>query len=324
MSDAKPKPKKAPFMNYLSCGHRGCAGCAEATGVRMVLDASGPNTIVTCVTGCLEVMTTGWPETAWKVPFIHAAFENSAAVASGIDAALKALGKREGINILAFGGDGGTFDIGLQAISGMLERGHNVTYVCFDNEAYMNTGIQRSSSTPLGASTTTSPAGIVILGEQRPKKPFAAICAAHDIPYTATANVAYPGDLKRKVKKALEVDGPSVLHIYVPCPTGWRYPSEKSIEMARLSVETGVFILWELEGGDFSKLNVTKKLKDRKPGTEFWKPQGRFGHLFKYRDAEDEKKKKDLLVRMQAEIDEKCERYGVDMDRELDRFVPTS
>jgi pyruvate ferredoxin oxidoreductase beta subunit len=285
-----------------SCGHRGCAGCGEGTAVRMVLNTAGPDTIVTICTGCLEVMTTGYPETAWEVPIIHAAFENSAAVASGVDAALKALKKRDGVNILAFGGDGGTFDIGLQALSGMLERGHNITYVCFDNEAYMNTGIQRSGSTPFGATTTTSPAGKQSIGESRPKKPIGAICAAHDIPYTATATIAYPKDLKRKVKKALETEGPCFLHIFTPCPTGWRFPSELTIDLARKAVQTGVFILWELEGGDFRNIKISKKLPNRLPVKEYLKLQGRFRHIMK-----DE----ETLKRIQKEVDEKCDQYGV-------------
>ena len=239
---------------YLSCGHRACAGCGELNAVRQILNIAGKNTIATVCTGCLEVVFTGYPETAWEIPLIHAAFENSAAVASGVEAGLKSLGKRGGINIIAFGGDGGTFDIGLQALSGMLERSHNITYVCLDNEAYMNTGIQRSSATPFGASTTTSPPGKFSIGESKPKKPLAAICAAHDIPYTATATIAYPRDLEKKVKKCLEAKGPSFLHVFVPCPSGWRYPSDLTIEISRLAVQTGIFLLWELEGSDFNKI----------------------------------------------------------------------
>lgn len=283
-------------------GHRGCAGCGEAIAVRQVLSAAGPNTIATICTGCIEVMTTGYPETAWEIPLIHVAFENSAAVAAGVDSALQALGKRKGINILALGGDGGTFDIGFQALSGMLERGHDVKYICFDNEAYMNTGIQRSSATPYGASTTTSPPGRYSIGEQRRKKPLAAICAAHDIPYTATATIAYHVDLKRKVKKALETKGPCFIHILAPCPSGWRYPSELTVEISRLAVETGVFLLWEVEGGDLSKIRITKKPKERKPVLEYLKLQGRFKHLLK-----NEK----ILSEIQKLVDEKCERYGV-------------
>ena len=285
-----------------SCGHRGCAGCGEGTAVRMILNTAGPNTMVAICTGCLEVMTTPYPETAWEIPLIHVAFENNSAVASGIDAALKALKKREGINILAFGGDGGTFDIGFQALSGMLERGHNVKYFCFDNEAYMNTGIQRCSSTPYGASTTTSPAGKFSIGEQRQKKPIGAIVAAHDIPYTATATIAYPKDLKKKVEKALAVDGPAFIHVFTPCPTGWRHPNDMTIEISRLAVQTGVFILWELEGGDMRNIVINKKLPNRKPVSEYLKHQGRFRHIMK-----DEK----AIAEIQKMVDEKCKQYGV-------------
>ncbi|UCH89289.1 MAG: pyruvate synthase subunit beta [Thermoplasmata archaeon] len=285
-----------------ACGHRGCAGCGEGTAVRMILNTAGPNTIISICTGCLEVMTTAYPETAWEVPIVHAAFETSAAVASGIDSALKALGKREGINVLAFGGDGGTFDIGFQALSGMLERGQNVKYFCFDNEAYMNTGIQRCSSTPYGASTTTSPSGKFSIGESKDKKPIGAIVAAHDIPYTATATIAYPKDLKKKVKKALEIEGPTFMHIFTPCPTGWRYPSELTIQLSRWAVQTGVFLLWELEGPDFRNIVINKKLPNRKPVTDYLKLQGRFRHIMK-----DE----ETLQKIQKMVDEKCEMYGV-------------
>ena len=284
-----------------SCGHRGCAGCGEAIAVRHVLNTAGPNTIASICTGCIEVMTTGYPETAWEIPLIHAAFENSAAVASGIDAALIAKRQREGKNILALGGDGGTFDIGFQALSGMLERGHDIKYICFDNEAYMNTGIQRCSSTPYGASTTTSPAGTQSIGEQKNKKPIAAICAAHDIPYTATATIAYHIDLQKKIKKALETKGPCFIHIFAPCPTGWRYPSELTVEISRLAVQTGVFVLWELEGSDFNKIKVTKKPKQRKPVEEYLKLQGRFRHLMK---------KPEEIAKIQKMVDEKCAKYG--------------
>ncbi len=282
-------------------GHRGCAGCGMATAVRMVLQEAGPNTVVANATGCLEVMTTAYPETAWKIPWIHAAFENAAAVASGVDVAFKKLGKREGVNILAFAGDGGTFDIGFQALSGMLERGHNITYVVFDNEAYMNTGIQRCSSTPAYASTTTSPAGKVIPGKQGRKKPIANIVAAHDIAYTATATIAFPRDLRNKVKKALAADGPSFIHIFSPCPTGWRYPSEMTVELSRMAVETGIFVPWELEGGDMSKMKVTCKPKEkRKPVEEYFKLQGRFRHLLKHPD---------IIAQIQKDVDEKCARF---------------
>lgn len=280
-------------------GHRMCAGCGEGTAVRNILKEAGENTIATVATGCLEVTSTAYPQTAWKIPLIHAAFENAASVASGIEVAKKELDEFEDINIMAFAGDGGTFDIGFQALSGMLERDHNVTFVCLDNEAYMNTGIQRCSSTPYGASTTTSPAGKESIGETRPKKPIARICAAHDIPYSATATIAYENDLKKKVKKALKADGPSFLHVFAPCPTGWRHGSSDSIELARLAVETGVFVLWEAEDGNICDINVTRKPKDRKPVKEYLEKQRRFAHL----TEED-------VEKIQRDVDEKCEEYG--------------
>jgi len=298
-------PGKQIPEDMFSSGHRGCAGCGEANAVRQVLNAAGPNTVIANATGCLEVMTTGYPETAWETPWIHAAFENAASVASGVEAALKAMGRKKNefgnVNVLAFGGDGATFDIGFQALSGMLERGHDVLYVVFDNEAYMNTGIQRSSATPWGASTTTSPAGTVRPGNITRKKPLAAICAAHDIPYTATATIAYNIDLKKKVNKALSIEGPKFLHIFAPCPTGWRYSSEMTVQLSRLAVETGVFPLWEVEGGDLGRLKITKMPKVRKNVEEYLGLQGRFRHIVK---------NPDMLARIQAEVDEKCDRYG--------------
>ena len=298
----RPAGRKELFES----GHRGCAGCGEMIAIRQVMSAAGPNTMIAICTGCIEVATTGYPESAWCVPWIHAAFENSAAVASGVDAALKALKKRGDTNVMAFGGDGGTFDIGFQALSGMLERGHNITYVVYDNEAYMNTGIQRCSSTPYGATTTTSPKGKLSIGEKRPKKPIAAIVAAHDIAYTATATIAYPADLKKKVQKALQANkegkGACFIHILAPCPTGWRHGSEETVELSRLAVETGSFILWELEGGDMRNMKVTKMVKERKPIEEYLKTQGRFSHIIKNQTE---------LAKIQAMVDEKCNMYGI-------------
>ena len=243
-------------------------------------------------------------ETIWKsvIPWIHVAFENAAAVAAGIDSALVATGNREGVNVFAFAGDGGTFDIGFQALSGMAERGHKVIYVVYDNEAYMNTGIQRCSSTPYGATTTTSPSGKYSIGEKKKKKPIAHIMAAHDIPFVATATIAYHADLKRKVKKACEYGGPCFIHVFAPCPTGWRHGSDETIQISRLAVETGVFVLWEMEGGyDPENLKVTKKPKERKPVIEYLKTQRRFRHLMKMPEE---------LEKIQREVDEKCQRYG--------------
>jgi len=298
--------------SLLAPGHRACAGCGPAIAIRQLLEAAGKNTIIVEATGCMEVTTTPYPQTAWKVPWLHVAFENAAAAASGVEAAYKAMiakgiiPKDKMPNIIALAGDGGTFDIGIQALSGMLERGHKVLYVCYDNEAYMNTGIQRSSATPFGAATTTSPAGKVIPGKMTRKKPIAMIAAAHDIPYVATASIAYPADFKNKVKKALSVDGPSFIHVFAPCPTGWRFGTEQTVELARLAVETGVFVLYEITEENPLKPIITKKLKDRKPVEEYLKIQGRFRHLFK------PVKRQDIIDKIQKEVDRKCELFGVD------------
>lgn len=301
-ADNRTAAANADQRELFAAGHKGCAGCAVAATVRAVLSAAGPNTIVANATSCMEVMTTSYPETAWEIPWIHAAFENAAAVASGVEAALKARGKREGVNIMAFAGDGGTFDIGLQALSGMLERGHKITFICFDNEAYMNTGIQRCSSTPFGAATTTSPHGSKIAGKMERKKPIGAIVAAHDIPYVATATIAYPSDLSKKVKKALIADGPSFLHVLCPCVPGWGISSERSIEISRLAVQTGVFPLWELEGGNFKNINITQKTGQRRPVIDYLKAQGRFAHIID---------NPEILAKIQQEVDEKADEYGL-------------
>jgi pyruvate ferredoxin oxidoreductase beta subunit len=266
---------------YFAPGHRACQGCAEALALRLVCKALGRNIVVASATGCMEVVSTPIPFTAWRVPWFHVAFENAAAVASGIESGLKVLMRkgripRKKIVTLAIGGDGGTADIGLQALSGALERGHNFTYICTDNEAYMNTGIQRSSSTPFGASTTTSPAGKVQMGQVTWKKNMAAIAAAHNIPYVATACPSYPIDLIQKVKKAAQVEGPAYIHILSVCPTGWRSAPELSIKLGRLAVETGIFPLYEVENGKYHLSMDFPQLKSIK---EYVKLQGRFRHL---------------------------------------------
>jgi len=266
---------------YFSPGHRACQGCAEALAVRMVGKALGRNVIVASATGCMEVVSSPIPFTAWRVPWLHVAFENAAAVASGIESALKVLMRKgripsKKIVTIAMAGDGGTADIGLQALSGALERGHNFTYICTDNEAYMNTGIQRSSATPFGASTTTSPAGKVKMGQITWKKNMPAIAAAHNIPYVATACPSYPIDLIQKVKKAANIEGPAYIHILSVCPTGWRSAPELSIKLGRLSVETGVFPLYEVENG---KYHLNMDFPKLKPIKEYMKLQGRFRHL---------------------------------------------
>jgi pyruvate ferredoxin oxidoreductase beta subunit len=266
---------------YFVPGHRSCQGCAEALAVRLVAKALGRNVIVCAATGCMEIVSSPFPYTAWRVPWIHVAFENAAAVASGVEAGLKALMRKgripkKKIVTVAMAGDGGTADIGMQALSGALERGHDMVYICTDNEAYMNTGIQRSSSTPFGASTTTSPSGKLKAGQITWKKNMPAIAAAHNIPYVATACPSYPIDLVQKVKKAAEMEGAAYLHILSVCPTGWRSAPELSIRLGRLAAETGVFPLYEVEHGKY-KLNID--FPQLRPLKEYTKLQGRFRHL---------------------------------------------
>ena len=261
--------------HLLSVGHTACSGCGQAIAARLVIDAAGANTIVANNTGCLEVFTTRYPESAWQVPFIHSLFENAAAVASGVEAALVYLGKKDKINVIAQAGDGGTADIGLQALSGMLERGHDILYCCYDNEAYMNTGVQRSGLTPFNTNTTTSPIGSESYGNIRPKKPLPEIAMAHGIPYVATCSAGYPQDLQRKVKKAVAIKGPKYIQIHVPCPLGWRYESKFTLEVSKLAVETGLYPLIEYENGT---LTGQKKIKP-KPVEEYLKAQARFKHL---------------------------------------------
>ena len=265
----------------LAPGHNFCAGCGEVLAIRLAMKALGRDCICVMATGCNEVTTTPYPFTSWRVPWIHTLFENVGAVLSGVREGLNKLMEKgkipeKKITVVGMGGDGATVDIGLQALSGAMERGHDFVYLCWDNEAYMNTGIQRSASTPYGATTTTAPAGKVSIGEIRHKKDMVAIAVAHGVPYAATACVSYPFDLINKVKKAAEKKGPAYIHIYAPCPTGWRHPSDMTIEMGRLAVETGYFPLYEVEDGKYRFTVAPTKLK---PVEEFIKPQGRFRHL---------------------------------------------
>jgi len=274
---AKTIPVEEPFAP----GHRACQGCGEVLALRMVMKAVGHEMVAVSATGCMEVCTSTFPTSSWRVPWIHVAFENAAAVASGVEAGYKAL-RRKGrmpdkrVPIVAFAGDGGTADIGMQALSGALERYHDFVYVCLDNEAYMNTGNQRSSSTPFGAMTTTSPPGKLSKGQYTWKKNMAAIAAAHGVPYVATASPAYHLDLMNKVKKAITIEGPAYLHIYAPCPTGWRMKPELSVESARLAVQTRVFPLYEVIDGQYV---LSRKVNKPKPLSEYLKAQGRFRHL---------------------------------------------
>ncbi len=283
----------------LGAGHRLCAGCGASIAVRQVLMGAGENQVVVgSATGCLEVATTIYPFTAWNTPFIHNAFENAAATISGAETAYRALKKqgkiKKDIKFIAFGGDGGTYDIGLQSLSGALERGHNFVYVCYDNGAYMNTGIQRSGATPTGASTTTAPAGKDSYGKPQLKKDLTAIVAAHRIPFVAQASVSNWNDLITKSQKAFDVEGPAFLNILSLCHRGWRYPQSEGVKVAKLAVETCFWPLYEITDGKNYKINYTPK--EKKPITEWLKTQGRFKHLFKPENAE-------ILKQVQAEVD---------------------
>ncbi|MCC6208286.1 MAG: pyruvate ferredoxin oxidoreductase [Gammaproteobacteria bacterium] len=286
--------------NVLTSGHRACSGCGEAMAARMVTDLIGPEAIYVNATGCLQVFSTHNQQSAWQAPWIHSVFANAAAVASGVEAALRARG--EDTPVIVQAGDGGTFDIGLQCLSGMIERGHDVLFVCYDNEAYMNTGVQRSSSTPHAVRTTTSPPGRVSEGKHHLKKDLISIVAAHRMPYAATATVAYFPDLRAKVDKAMRIKGPRFLHVLSPCPLGWDHDAALSVTVARLAVETGLFPLIELEYGAVT--GVTR-LARQQPVEEYLKLQGRFKHLFADKGGAEE------IRHLQALADANIRRYGL-------------
>jgi len=270
-------------------GHRACAGCGPAAVLRMIMKATRGPTIVTEATGCMEVVSSIYPYTSWALPWLHTAFETAAANASGIEAALKVMRKKgrvkdQHVDVIALAGDGGTYDIGLQALSGAVERGHDFLFVLYDNEGYMNTGIQRSGGTPMGAATTTTPAGTVIPGKVESKKPIAEIMLAHEMQYVATASAYYWRDMLVKVRKGLEVEGPAFLHVFAPCPRGWRSDPAKTMEYSKLAVESCVFPLWEAVNGK-RQLSTPSKLialapQKKKPAVDYLKGQGRFRHLF--------------------------------------------
>lgn len=269
----------------LAGGHRMCAGCGSPIAVRTVLRALEPedHAVICSATSCLEVSTFMYPYTAWKDSFIHNAFENAGATLSGVETAYRAMKKRGKIDetwkFIAFGGDGGTYDIGFQSLSGAMERGHDLVYVCYDNEAYMNTGIQRSSSTPHFADTTTTPQGSVIPGKQQQKKNLTKIIAAHNVPYVAqTTFIGNFKDITEKARKAIYTPGAAFLNVMAPCPRGWRYPSEKLMEVTKMAVETCVWPLFEVIEGKYV-LNYIPK--NKLPVEEYLKMQGRFAHMFK-------------------------------------------
>jgi pyruvate ferredoxin oxidoreductase beta subunit len=285
-------------------GHRMCAGCGAPVVVRQILRAlkTEDHAVIGSATGCLEVCSFIYPYTAWKDSFIHNAFENSAATIAGVEAAYNAM-KRKGslkgeTKFIAFGGDGGTYDIGLQSLSGAMERGHDMLYVCYDNGAYMNTGIQRSSATPMHADTTTSPAGKVIPGKQQWRKDLTEIIAHHNVPYACqTAAIGNMKDLYEKSEKAIYTKGPTFMNVFAPCPRGWQYNTPDLMEINKLAVESCFWPLYEIENG---KYTINYVPKNKIPVTEFLRLQGRFKHLFK---AENE----ELLQKIQAEVDKRWE-----------------
>ncbi|KAA0002900.1 MAG: pyruvate synthase subunit beta [Thermoplasmata archaeon] len=266
--------KDLPKEELFTSGHTACPGCAAPIVVRNMMKIFGKETVVYAPANCLLVFGGTYPYIAWKVPYLHEAFENTAACISGISRALKKKGKKA--TVVGIAGDGGTYDIGIQALSGAAERNEDVIYVCYDNEAYMNTGIQRSGSTPYGASTTTTPVGRKILGKTHHKKDMAEIMRAHEIPYMATLSISHPKDFLRKVEKAKGMEGFRYLHVFSPCPTGWRFDPAKTIEVAKKAIQSGMWTLYEAEYGEIT--NIYKPSK-KIPVEEYIKDQGRFRHF---------------------------------------------
>lgn len=308
-------------FNALNSGHRACQGCGEALGARYAvdaaIDASGGRLIATNATGCLEVFSTPYPESAWQLPWFHSLFGNTAAVATGMAAAARVRARKTGtepVRVLAMGGDGGTTDIGFGCLSGMFERNDDVLYICFDNEAYMNTGVQRSSATPPAARTATTmplpgyPGNTFGQGKNVP-----AIAMAHGIPYVATATVADLHDLERKVRRAMAMHGSRYLHLLVPCPLGWGSASGKTIELARLAHETGIFPVFEAEYGEVTRVLPIRR---KQPVENYLKQQKRFAHLF------GKKGNPETLMRLQALADRNIEKYGLLAEESARLVVP--
>ena len=288
----------------LSPGHRMCAGCGATIAVRNVLRGlhEEDEAVITCATGCLEVSSFMYPYTAWKDSFIHNAFENAGATCSGVEAAYRALKKKGKVKnthkFISFGGDGGTYDIGFQSLSGAMERGHDMVYVCYDNGAYMNTGIQRSSATPMYADTTTTPVGKQSNGKMQNRKDLASIIADHDVPYVAQTTFTNDfKDLHRKSEKAIYTEGASFLNVMTPCPRGWRYDTAEIMKICKLAVDTCYWPLFEVDHG---KWTLSYEPKKKLPIEDFLKPQGRFKHLFK-------KGNEELIEQFQKEVDRRWE-----------------
>jgi pyruvate ferredoxin oxidoreductase beta subunit len=288
----------------LASGHRACSGCGFPPLIKMLYSQSPVPVVTTCATGCMEIATTIYPFTAWRGNFMHSAFENAAATVSGIETAYRSLKKQgklpqdQDLKFVALGGDGGTYDIGFQALSGAMERGHNILYVCYNNEAYMNTGVQRSSATPQGAHTTTSPAGKVIPGKVQFAKDLTGIIAAHNVAYAAQTSIGFQMDVMRKADKAFATVGPKFINVYTPCRLGWGTDPAQTMEIARLAVETCMWPIYEVTDGDWK---LSRKPKEKKPVADFFKPQTRFRHLLKPENA-------DLLKQIQDEVDKRWHR----------------
>ncbi len=295
--------------NALTSGHRACQGCGEALGARYVLDAAmratGGQLVAVNATGCLEVFSTPYPETSWTLPWLHSLFANAPSVATGVDAALRVKGKT-GVRVIGQAGDGGAVDIGLACLSGMFERNDDVLFVCYDNQAYMNTGVQRSGATPPAARTATTeavgdePGNVFGQGKDMPR-----IAMAHEIPYVATATVADLFDLEAKVERAMTMHGARYLHVLVPCPLGWGAEPRLTIRLARLAQETGLFPVFDAEHGEVVSV---AEIRRPAPVEEYLRPQGRYAHLF---DADGSVRRPDVVARLQAIADRNIERYGL-------------
>ncbi len=282
-----------PEPELMTQGHLGCPGCGATLAMRYLLKALGPRTMITVPACCWAVMSGPFPLSAVKVPLLDCAFEATGASIQGLRAGLDARGVKD-VTVVGFAGDGGTADIGLQSLSGFLERGVDAIYVMYDNEAYMNTGIQRSGETPYGAWTTTTPAGHT---KPQEKKDVMAIVAAHGVPYAATASIAFPEDFVKKLEKARTIPGPRFFHVLAPCPPGWKYPPEETVRLGRLAVDTGIFPLYEIENGRY---RITRKLGTRKPLAEYLSKQGRFGQLTEGQAAEIQRRVDARWARLEA------------------------
>jgi pyruvate ferredoxin oxidoreductase beta subunit len=294
---------KSKSKELFSPGHTACAGCGLAIGARLVIEAAGSETIIANATGCLEVTTSKYPQSSWGVPWIHSLFENAAAVASGIQASLNQKGLNKKVKVIAQGGDGATYDIGFGLISGMWERNEDIMYVCYDNEAYMNTGVQASGATPYAAHTTTTPQGLESIGSTFRKKNMADIAIAHNLAYVATSSVGYPLDIQNKIKKALTFNGPTYVQILVPCVPGWGTDSKDTITLGKLAHQTGLWPIFEAVNGKVGKTMPFPK--KRPPVEEYLKLQKRFAHLFKKPNGKNEIKK------IQKIADDNAEKYTI-------------